>query len=122
MPFTLKERQIYEYTDGSKDADGNYKKILADPLVIQRRMLQFKDFDLGTDLKLLGLANDESLNAFERLVKAGRHAFNVKTFDEGGLLDNEVCELIADFGFYMTNLKKSTEPTVLPPPNTDQIS
>jgi hypothetical protein len=122
MPFTLKERQIYGYEDGTKDANGQNKKILADPLVIQRRLLQFKDFDLGTDLKLLALENQESLNAFERLVNAGRYAFQVKTFDEGGLLDQEVCELIADFGFYMVDVKKNMQPTPEPPTSTEQSS
>jgi hypothetical protein len=122
MAFSLKERNIYRYTNGSKE-------VAADPLVIQRRMAQDPDFDAETDLKLLSQVSnpDECLKAFERLVTAGRRAFGVGEFREEngvqtGLLDEEVCELLADFSSWQLELKKNIVTSQEQQNSTEQAS
>jgi hypothetical protein len=108
--FTKKERCIFKFWNGERNIGG-------DPLAIQRKLITFPDFNLEVDLKLLQLANEESLNAFDRLVRAARHAFKVKDFEvdedgnESGLLDTEMIELIVDFGTFLTDVKKNIEPS-----------
>jgi hypothetical protein len=123
MAFTKRERCIYKYWNGTKT-------VACDPLAVHRRLLMFPEFDLETDMKLLQQVTNQRamLEAFERLVKAARHAFKVAEFaedDQGvqtGLEDSGVLELLFDFGQWMQDLKNAQAPQQGPPSVTESVS
>lgn len=106
--FKPKERNIFKYHNGEK-------VVGIDPFLVQKKMGLNEECDFETDFKLLELADKTSLEAFDRLVKAARVAFNIKDFSvddndaETGLMDLEVMELLVDFGNWVGELKKKQE-------------
>lgn len=105
--FSKETREIYRFNEGTKMRG-------ADPLAIQKRLgLALKN--CKHDIALLQLKNEESIGAFDRLVKGAREAFQIEEFHEdedgvqSGLMDQEVIDLLADFFKWLGDVKKKAE-------------
>lgn len=101
--YKPKERQIYCYWNGKED-------IKEDPTVIYRRIA-----DVGPELKIdLTVAGSISKDAGKAEVKAIQKLqkiFEVKSFAEGGLTEEELWNLFSHFLDYRDRLKKNSSPS-----------
>lgn len=109
-------RQFYQYYNGEK-------LVLADPIKLYRKLLSYPDLNLDHDIKLISAAGDnpQGIEALERLLKATRDIFQVKEYEEKGLLDSEVMDLLVDFSNYMLSVKKNTNSTQTWQKPTEQV-
>lgn len=112
--YLPRERKIYSYFNGEK-------VLKADPMDIQRK-LSAVSTELDMDLKIAtstefagNLPEAIMKNVFldaekarQNALKTLRGVFNVKTLDEGGLLDDEVFDVFSHFMIYVQAVKKNS--------------
>lgn len=110
--FTVKQREIYSYFDGTK-----VRK--ADPLPVYRRLK-----DAAPDLEVeFRVARSEMKNADEHYTKAVeriRKIFLLEPFDNGGLTDMECVALFDHFWKYSGGVKKKAQPVPTPSGGTSE--
>ncbi|MDO8671340.1 MAG: hypothetical protein Q7O66_07900, partial [Dehalococcoidia bacterium] len=100
------ERLIYCYFDGKTTRQ-------ADPLVLFKKQRQVWP-ELSTDLKVATsqlLGDKDTIPAHQRAVGLMRWIFDVKNFDDGGLTDSEIEDLLYHFLEYSDILKKDSPPS-----------
>lgn len=93
------ERVIYEYFDGEKI-------IKADPMVLHKRVHE-KGSDLAGDLKEAQSQLKTNVQGHDKAVKKIREAFRLKPFEEGGLTEYEVLELLDHYLVFEMVQKKT---------------
>lgn len=94
-------RVIYEYFDGCR-----VRRI--DPLDVLRKLFAETEFDWDDTPKQLetGVISMQ-LEASAKITKVIRKAFDLPSFDRGGLAEIECVALLNDFRAYMGDLKKN---------------
>lgn len=110
------EQEFFPYWDGRRMRKG-------DPLSIMFRLSADEGLNLEMDLKIASLPDPGAAQAFSNVCKAVRQAFDVKPFDEGGLLDINCKELLLTF--LRWNEKKNPLPPSSPtyfPPTQDALA
>jgi hypothetical protein len=97
------ERKIFTYFDGEK-------LVKADPMTLWQRWMD-KEPVLSMDAKATrGDVPDNKFKAqaHANMLKAIRYIYNIKPFEEGGLMQYETTELHASFAQYCFELKKNS--------------
>ncbi len=91
-------RGIFRFWDGQKER-------AVDPFEILRAIANDPEFVLERDSSLMIKGDDDATQITVRCV---RRAFDVKHFNEGGLLEDECLQLIEGFYEFLGALKKNT--------------
>lgn len=111
-------RNIFNFHDGR-----TWRR--ADPMAIARRLAA--DSKLAANLQI-GQQDDEfGRQAFDEALAAIRGAFGVKTFEEGGLAEEDTLALYVQFSRFVQHLKKTapnwrSEPSSSPAASTSAAS
>lgn len=103
--FPMQVRQIFVYHDGR-----HWKAI--DPLVAWERLETHGEYDMANDPALVDVGDKEAL---QRMLKACDDTFGVTAFDamkRTGLTIEERVRLMADFGSWMSDVKKKSVPSL----------
>ncbi len=101
------QRRIYRYFNGDKE-------ISADPMVLYKRVMDVGP-SLSADIKVSASISRGARGAHASMVKTLREIFSVKSLEEGGLTEQEVCDLFDHFMTYCDDLKKnSSQPATSP--------
>lgn len=111
--YLPKQRNIYHYTTDGKNV------ISADPMEIETRLAKVRP-QLSVDFKLKGSIHPDyyigHINACQKI----RDIFQIKKFSDGGLLDEEVLELLDHFFIYTDSIKKNSVQSQTSAPETSQ--
>jgi hypothetical protein len=135
--YKPRERQIFEYVDGSVDDKGKLKVVWGDPVDLTRRMMkaviEFGMEDSFQAMKNMADVNAENeteperklryqmtANLHERMVELVREVFRIKPYNADtreGMDDDLALEQFTRFMQYQAELKKNSEmpPSTLPP-------
>ena len=103
--WSPRQRQIYSYWDGQK-------KVRADPLVLWKRIAAVGP-TLSIDIKVGTSNSKDAAKAQDAAVEKIRAIFQVKPLVEGGLTENEACDLLEHFLAYCDQLKKNLKPSAI---------
>lgn len=101
-------RRVFQYYDGSQ-----FRRI--DPIQAAMALQADPQFDWSKDPGLM-IGGDAA--ATDRTVNAVRKAFDVKTFEHGGLTIEEVVGLLVTFREYLVRQKKSGSGWLISPRST----
>lgn len=108
------ERKIYTYWDGEKD-------VKADPLLIYKD-ISSKWASISVDISVARSPMKDNVKAHNNLVMVLRNIFEIKSFEEGGLTEQELFDLFDHFLIYSEVIKKNSNrratPQVATSPNT----
>jgi hypothetical protein len=105
-------RAIFRYWNGQRD-------VAADPLRLLRAVENDTEFNIEIDPALVD-ADDQP--ATLRMIACVRRAFNVKSFEEGGLLEAECLQLFLRLYEFLDGVKKNTVPSPTSSPPTESAS
>lgn len=101
--FEPKERQIYSYWNGTD-------VIEADPMTLFRKIMDVGP-ELAVDVKLADSISKDAAAGFSGMVTKSRTVFGIKSFEEGGLTENESVQLLDNFLGWCQEQKKNMNPT-----------
>ena len=105
------EQEYYPYWDGKRMRKG-------DPLTILRKLYSAEGMNLDSELNVAALPSGEALEAHGNIFRAIRGAFDVKTIEEGGLLDTKCKELMIHFMAWCEKKNQSMPPSPTCYPST----
>lgn len=94
-------RDIFQFWDGQHDR-------AVDPFEILRGIEHDPEFSPEKEAQFIAAGHDDSI---EKAVRCVRRVFNVKHFNDGGLLEAECLELLEAFYDFLAALKKNTSPS-----------
>lgn len=97
--YKPKERLLYKYFDGQK-------KVLADPMVLYRRMVE-KGTELSLDMQVADSMSKDRFKARIAVIKKINDIFSIKGQNEGGLTEAESEGLLTHFINWCDDLKKN---------------
>lgn len=107
-------RGIFRFWDGQRDRS-------EDPLEILRAVNNDSEFNPEVDPELMNAADGDE-EAMLRALRCVRRAFKVKEFSQGGLLESETLDLLAQLYEFLASLKKSTSDFPTSSPLTTESS
>lgn len=108
--FRPRERAIYGYSDGKQ-------VVYVDPMVISKRVAEVF-VDLSTAMKVAGSIHSDALKMDDKALQLIRGIFNVKAYEDGGLLQDETYDLLLHFWAFEDKVKKNSKTTVTSAPAT----
>lgn len=97
--FKPKERIIYGYFNGEG-------KVYVDPAILWQKVMS-KGVEISNDLAALDMPSKFTGPAYKTLMKNLREGFGVKPFEEGGLTDTEMFDLLQHFIEFCGDVKKN---------------
>jgi hypothetical protein len=137
MMFTEEDMRIFAYQDGSKDANGTYRTVYADPMEISRRFVRLiAEHDLDAIQKRIAETSSRTLEdgsanprynlelAAEdmgKLVPVYREILSIPPFDRvtgAGLTDLAVLKVFREYIAWVSDVKKNSEPSPPISPST----
>ena len=112
--YSPKERLIYQYFDGAK-------LVRADPQVLYRNLMEVGP-ELSADISVANSPSKDWKKATANAVGKVRTIFNLKHFDEGGLGELELFELLHHFYTYCEAVKKAPSPSRISSASTGAVT
>ncbi len=106
------ERKTFTFWKGEKE-----KWATEDPMVLYGRLADIGP-ELDADWKLARSISKNADIGYKSVVASAREIFQVKSLSEGGLTELEVFELFGKFVAYFGGVKKNTQATATPTPET----
>lgn len=104
--YRPEERCIYRYFDGEKVR-------ACDPMILYKRMAEVAG-DLGAYISLAYSPSKDSRSGWDKMIEKIRWIYDVRPFEEGGLLEGECVSLHDHFNTFVADQKKtaSSSPTM----------
>ena len=101
--YTEEERLIYSYWNGEKI-------VKADPMVLYKKLVTIGP-DLEADMLGARSKSKKAMEYHDGVIKKLRNLFGVKSFEEGGLTEQETLSLYDHFQDYVGVIKKNGNPS-----------
>ena len=125
-----KDRAIYRYANGERDANGEPIIVSVDPYKVLSQFQQVEGFDVeigivssyAAPLKERGKSWDFVCKSIREIFKIGEPLFDKEGNAVSGLLDEECVELLTHFRLSMGELKKNMPSSPISSSNTDPAS
>lgn len=100
--FQPEQRLIYSYFNGQK-------VVSVDPLVLYRKTLE-QGPSLSIDFKVANSPSKDAAKAYTSLMIHLRRIFDVAEYQQGGLTETEMMQLLEHFLRYCNSIKKNWSP------------